>query len=54
MPEQSVGFLTHEILEGRGKFEVDAGHDQILVVLSVHGSAFVLGCPSRHGAGSRK
>ena len=54
MTEQAVGFLTNEVLEGRSQFEVNAGHNQFLVVLSVHDAAIVLGCLIRRIAESGK
>jgi hypothetical protein len=38
--KQSLGFLAHVRLEGRGEFEVNAGYDQFVVVLAVHISAY--------------
>ena len=41
--KQSLGFLADERLERRCQLQVNAGYDQIVVVLAVHVSAYGFG-----------
>jgi hypothetical protein len=42
--KQSLRFLDHELLEGRGEVEVDTGHDYIVwMAIIIHGFGFLSG-----------